>query len=282
MATEAVGWILNLDAEDELSHPGAHTPTRASLDRIAQLIPRLRSTLLGPDDRVLWPPVPELTGAPHHQNDVGRIAAWMPTRFAQQQARRLGLSLEGPPMEVLRAVNHRKFCAALGQHLPDAAFVTTRDEALAVLGRDVERRWLLKRPWGYAGRGRKIWRAADVEVPWLDAGLAEGGLQIEPLVERTDDWSLHGTLERDGTVTFATPVRQQVDRFGAWLGSMPDPDLPWKRELAQIGHTVAQALWRAGYWGPFGVDAYEWVDAGVRRFQPLSEINARFTMGMRR
>jgi hypothetical protein len=43
---------------------------------------------------------------------------------------------------------------------------------------------------------------------------------------------------------------------------------------------VAVALFMAGYHGPFGIDAFAWQDAqGTRRFQPLSEINARFSMG---
>jgi hypothetical protein len=43
---------------------------------------------------------------------------------------------------------------------------------------------------------------------------------------------------------------------------------------------VAQALLEAGYFGPFGIDAFRWVDrAGVERFNPRCEINARYSMG---
>ena len=41
---------------------------------------------------------------------------------------------------------------------------------------------------------------------------------------------------------------------------------------------VAKALFRAGYFGPFGIDGYRYDWAGASGFCALSEINARFTM----
>jgi hypothetical protein len=43
---------------------------------------------------------------------------------------------------------------------------------------------------------------------------------------------------------------------------------------------VAEALARAGYFGPFGIDAYLWRRApGALELNPQSELNARYTMG---
>jgi hypothetical protein len=42
---------------------------------------------------------------------------------------------------------------------------------------------------------------------------------------------------------------------------------------------VAQALHSAGYFGPFGIDAYRYELEGKIGFCALSEINARYTMG---
>ena len=43
---------------------------------------------------------------------------------------------------------------------------------------------------------------------------------------------------------------------------------------------MAGALLPAGYFGPFGVDAYTYRGrAGASVFQPRSEINARYSMG---
>ena len=51
---EPVAWVLNLDAEDELSHRGGHTPTAALRARAEALVPTLRASgLVGPDDEVV-------------------------------------------------------------------------------------------------------------------------------------------------------------------------------------------------------------------------------------
>ena len=56
-------------------------------------------------------------------------------------------------------------------------------------------------------------------------------------------------------------------------------------DLAQVpallaeAHRVAEALFAADYFGPFGVDAYFYRDRGDIRLQPRSEINARYSMG---
>jgi hypothetical protein len=43
---------------------------------------------------------------------------------------------------------------------------------------------------------------------------------------------------------------------------------------------VAEALIRAGYFGPFGIDGYRWKDEhGTLRFNPRTDINARYSMG---
>ncbi len=50
--------------------------------------------------------------------------------------------------------------------------------------------------------------------------------------------------------------------------------------MAGEARLVADALSRAGYFGPFGVDAYRYRDREQQlRLQPRSEINARYTMG---
>jgi hypothetical protein len=42
---------------------------------------------------------------------------------------------------------------------------------------------------------------------------------------------------------------------------------------------VAEVLRDAGYFGPFGIDAYRWRDGATQYFNPRSEINARYSMG---
>ena len=54
----------------------------------------------------------------------------------------------------------------------------------------------------------------------------------------------------------------------------------WARALRREVERVGAALHEAGYFGPFGVDAFTWRDrAGALRLQPRSEVNARWSMG---
>jgi hypothetical protein len=52
-----------------------------------------------------------------------------------------------------------------------------------------------------------------------------------------------------------------------------------KRALVEQAEHSADALARAGYFGPFGIDGYRYRAGERHRFCALGEINARYTMG---
>src|SRR5207244_9791048 len=92
------------------------------------------------------------------------------------------------------------------------------------------------------------------------------GLQVEPFVERSGDFALHGYLRRSGEVVLGEPTRQECDATGAWLASaraLPG-DLDASEQTALFAETrrAAAALHDTGYFGPFGVDAFRWRDRG--------------------
>jgi hypothetical protein len=123
-------------------------------------------------------------------------------------------------------------------------------------------------------------RAHEIDRPWIEASFRQGGLQVEPLVERILDCALHGMLSADGSFTLGRPTIQDVDEFGAWQGSRAEETLPERGLLEHEATRVAQALGAAGYFGPFGIDAFRWRSAdGTEHFQPRCEINARYSMG---
>ncbi len=273
-------WVFNLDAEDELARGGTHTPTASMIERVESLRPRL-SALLRPGDEVIWPGTTTLDSS-----FVG--AAWCPTRWALTQMQRAGVSLpRAPSVEVLRRVNHRRFSHELGQSLPGAAYAQNQAELSALLV-PADHDWLLKRALGYAGRGRKKLRAGEISAAdqaWIDASLRTGdGLQVEPWVERQLDFALHGWIEEDGQCTWGQVTVQVVDAFGAWQSSaIAAPGVISESEFALMiseAKRTAVALHSAGYFGPFGIDAFRWVAAtGEVRFQPRCENNARYSMG---
>jgi len=274
-------WILNFDAEAELADPSAHTPPRARKALFARLAHQVRA-LRGPGDVVL-------DGEAWADGYAGR--AWCPTPRALSALARAGASVpEAPPLEVIRRVNHRRFCAELGQ--PDlgpgiARYVTTAAELSETLATRAGV-WVLKRPLGFAGRERLRVTAGAIEAAparWIAASLATGeGLQVEPWVERAGDFALHGHLSPAGELTLGEPTEQRCDAVGAWIESeraAPGALSAQEHEaLVTATREAAAALTGAGYFGPFGVDAFRYrCDAEALRFNPRCEINARYSMG---
>ena len=274
-------WVLNLDAERELERPGAVTPSASLRARVASLTPRLAG-LVRPDDLLVDESTPP--GAARGRTGV----AWSPTPHALRLLARSGASLQpSPPVDVLRRVNHRRFCADLGQTLPGAAFVSSLDElsALVAAPPPVGDAWLCKRPLGFTGRGQLPVSAGALAPPalaWVAAALRGDGLQVEPRVERLEDVAQHAWLARDGALTPGVPTVQRCSPLGVWEASEPAGDRlpdPERADLELALRTTARALHEAGYWGPFNLDAFAWRDRGVRRFNARCEINARFSMG---
>ena len=288
MSREAVSWVFNLDAEDELKRTGPHTPTQATRQRVQALLPQLAS-LMKPEDEVLWP-----ASARSGRARLGR--AWCPTPWALAEMKRAGLAVPtAPPVEALRRVNHRKFAQDLGQAMPGARFVESEAELLEALADDgalaavsIERNWLMKHALGYAGRGRRKiapGRMSSTDRTWIQAALVSGdGLQLEPFVAREIDFAIHGDIEAGGEYRLGRPTAQSVDASGRWSGSeLASPEVlrvEERRILEQTAQRTAEALIDAGYFGPFGIDAFRWrAPDGSRRFQPRCEINARYSMG---
>lgn len=276
-------WLLNFDADDELAHPAGYTPSASVLTRFASLASRL-SGLIPQGDVV----APVSRSGPERRQGTWEGRAFCPTPRALRELRHAGVALpHSPPLDVLRRVNHRAFSAELGQFLPGARYVRSRDELLETLA-TATGPWVLKRAFGFAGRGRQRLRSnrldASVE-PFVRASLESGdGLEVEPWVRRALDVGLHGYIARDKTITLSDPTRQDTDEAGAWVRSAPliGGVLTAAEEHALFGEGkgVAEALVRAGYFGPFGIDGYRWKDEhGTLRFNPRTDINARYSMG---
>ena len=82
--------------------------------------------------------------------------------------------------------------------------------------------------------------------------------------------------------------QQRVSKKGAFRGldlgpdplNAPNLDPTDNRRLRDTAKKVAERLLAVGYQGPFGVDAWRYLDRrGVAHFHPLGEINARLTFG---
>ncbi len=273
-------WILNLDAERELARPDRGADPFAALEKRPHLGEAL-AALVGDDAIVART---HTRGSPR---GVVRGFAWCPTPRALSACTRLGIAPpRAPGVDVLRRVNHRAFCADLGPTLDEARFITTVEDALAWIDRpSPSGTWLMKRPLGFAGHGRALSPPIDQAVKTFIGRSVreEGGIQIEPLVERLLDISIHGHLSEIGTLSIGVPTVQLLNAFGAWRSARrakpgevsAEERSALDREIVRVG----AALESAGYFGPFGIDAFRYARGPGSALQPRCEINARYTMG---
>jgi hypothetical protein len=266
--------VLNLDAELELETGVRYTPSAAMTTATSAASERLRA-MLPPDDVVL-----DVDPESSARGRMGRC--FCPTVSALRRLERAGAQIpEAPSMEVLARVNERGFALAIG-HLEGALRCADEDAVARALAR--EGRWLLKRGLGFAGRGQRRIDSGEIseaDRAWIRASLRKGALYVEPRVAITLEVALHGLLATDGSCERGEPTVQEVVS-GAWRaswrarpGELGDPE---RAALSASFDEVSAALRSAGYFGPFGIDAFRFTEDGAERFQPLSEINARYTM----
>lgn len=286
-------WILNLDAEHELEAPRGYQPTQHLRAIVARERVRLLDALVAPHDVVLTED-DLATHSPAAAKARGLTGiAWCPTPRALAQLTRAGARpLITPNLDVLRAVNARPFAAEVRAPLARGSFekhvVTTLDETLARLSLPASDGWLVRRTFGAAGRGRRriaAGKPSTAERAWIEASLRRGALVVEPWVIVTREYTRSGWVHTNGDVTISAPCFQETTAHGSWSRTERAAAADVQRDddprLEEAVSLAGSALARAGYFGPFGIDAYrhralDGTSGSV--LNPLSEINARFTM----
>jgi hypothetical protein len=285
-------WILNLDAEHELEARHRYAPTQHLSAIVARESRRLIGTLVAPGDVVLTEEdlVRDPGGGGRAQGLEGM--AWCPTPRALARLRAAGAEpVRAPALEVLQTVNARPFAAQVREPFARASFEKHVEVALegvlarvAMLARDG---WLVRRTFGAAGRGRRRLHAGTPsreERAWIEASLRLGPLVVEPWVRVTREYTRSGWVQPNGDVVVSAPCFQETTAHGAWTRTERSGRGEIAREddarLEEAFAAAGAALARAGYFGPFGIDAYRHQahDRDVDVLNPLSEINARFTM----
>jgi hypothetical protein len=285
-------WVLNLDAEHELEAARRYAPTRHLRALVQRERRRLLGTLVAPGD-VLVTEEALAAGGPELERARGLPGlAWSPTPRALDLLARAGARAEpAPPVEVLRRVNARPFATGVRAPLAGGsltkAVARTEEEVLERVALPAPLGWLVRRTFGAAGRGRRrlhAGRPTPHELAWIRAGLRRGPLVVEPWVRVTREYTRSGWVGADGAVTVSAPCFQETSKEGAWLrteragrGAVVRSD---DERLAEATARAGEALAAAGYTGPFGIDAFRYRAAPgePELLNPLSEINARFTM----
>jgi hypothetical protein len=269
-------FLLNFDAELELEAPGRAHDVFAAFERAPE-----RAAQLGG----LLPSGCAIVGRQSRFERGTQGLAWCPTPHALAALAARGVSIEvAPPIDVLRLANDRALEERLSVTLPHAYFVRSEAELEAALApRSGVERWLLKRAHAHRGRGRRTCtRLDDATRNFARRSFELGGIMVQPWVERTADFALHGYVDARGVV-LGHPTAQSLNAGGAWLGSRRTQDGELgAAELASLEHAAREAgelLDAVGYEGPFGVDAFRYRFDGSESFCPRCELNARYSMG---
>lgn len=300
--------FANLLAEDDLERLARakdprfrHRPPSARVLSTASRMAVRLSFLSEPGDR-LWLPMDD------PPDPAAEVLAWCET--PQAAALRIAprpsavpLALPLPELlwrlpvadpSIVAEVHHRGFALRvareLGCALPGARMIESLvDLDLLLAERGASPAWVVKAPFSAAGRSRYIEREGpllkDAKSRRTVENLFErhGRLLFEPWLDRIADWGCSALLTTEG-VRIVGIHRQRVDLKGQFAGiELETKDLPEgdRGRLEEVVHGVAGALRRAGYVGPFGVDAWHWRRPdGTVAFHPLGEINARMTFGL--
>jgi hypothetical protein len=268
-----IAWVLNVGAERELE-VGPGYSLSAALERATRRAAEAIGAELPPSDVVLG------RDPDARARDLqGRC--FCPTRSALRRLAVVHARVpEAPPEAVIRQVNERGFGYALGR-LEGAQRCVTETEVRDLIGGGG--RWILKRGLGFAGRGqRRIDTPPSAEdLRWVRASLRASAVYVEPRKELLEEFALHGWVEAAGRCVLGEPTIQVVS-YAAWRASrraLPEElKLGERHALRGAASRVASALHAAGYFGPFGIDAFRYRDHGRTFFHPLSEVNARYTM----
>ena len=247
---------------------------------------------LEPADEILaWgetPAVTRLRGARPPAGGASGIENRAPSDIPWQ--------LPVPAPEAAAEVNDRRFDLALseelGCRLPGSRAVASARELDAHLVTTSVERWVLKARFSAAGRWRVV-HLGGAMTPGTRRRVERlfarhGGLVFEPWMERTLDVGYAAALTPGGSARVSCH-RLLVGGAGRFRGleliagggTGCDPWLT-SRESARLERVldgVADALRRAGYSGPFGVDAWRYRRPGGETLHPLGEINGRLTFG---
>ena len=277
---EPIAWLLNFDAELELARPRQYQPSHRVLHLCERFAPRA-GDLLTPHAIVLSRPTQPGCAAEH------RGVAWCPTPHARRELQRAGAQLgPAPSLQCLQKVNSRRFLVSLGLTLPGALYTRKRQDVVQYLAHFSAHGCVLKRDHGFAGRGIRRIRGVPQrdDWHWIDTALGLGGLLLEPWVRVDAEYSQHAYLPQQGALRVGVPCQQHTDTRGRWLRTEPlkpgSLQPPLAHALATAVHRCGEALRQAGYFGPFGLDAYTYEDlGGSLGFNAHSDLNARYTMG---
>ncbi len=310
--------IPNFNFEDQLLQR-APKPTPQTHRALAELAPLMALLAENGDavqcpqavDRTQLPPLlchaKFCTGEPTFSANPCRVLPWGWVRETIASAIDYGMTTQQiPSLDAVKLINSREFNARFdevadvnSQHLPfgNASFgveCLTLDEwqsavkRLAAFGYD---QWVAKAQLSHAGRNRLLaqgTRLNPAQLGWLNKQLRDPrGVYLEPWAQPLEQAGLQFEVLRDeagGAEIRCVGVTQLLtDHVGRYFGSLIQAEgiqeQKW-RTAVDHGHRVCCEAAAAGYFGPIGIDAFQFRGSdGSIATRLCNDINGRYTMG---
>lgn len=152
------------------------------------------------------------------------------------------------------------------------------------------RQIVIKAPWSSSGRGLQVLRQSCLNesiIQWINGTLAsQSYLMVEPLLNKTADFSLQFYSDGKGKVTYLGSGFFETNSNGQYLGNYlgEGPKSLNKELLSEMIELLSNAIENSEiatcYAGYLGVDCMLFTDRMEKlRVQPCLEINLRYTMG---
>lgn len=263
-------WVLNPDAERELGATHSYAVRAAFMQRMAERRPLFERLVQG--EPTVFSHELKPSAAPL------RALFWCPTPRVLEAAVTCGLSFSAQPgVAVLRQVHDKRYITGVLSDftLPGRVNIAS-DLEWRHLRASTRGPLRLKRPFGYAGKGQRIWpEIGGEDHTWMADSLRSGGFAAEPHIENAPEYSMHGFVDARGTLLGSACVLT-TDRHSAPVSiqrAAPRDD-SFYDAIGEVAHAAARVLSSAGYFGPFGIDVL------VLHGRPhLIDLNPRFTLG---
>lgn len=282
-------WFFNPYAEVEQGTPGWTCPKKLD-DLAADLEPAFALAMPSQDDLVLLRRMP----TNEHRDRLEKHELTFPETvlFSEKVVIEKSRKLRSTrPWAQLTPLLSKEATLRLRNLLPAKlnpipAKICT-DDIAKFIAEHPDEDWVGKDLFSAAGRG--IFRFSKDDL----SRLPKRTLLIEPWLEKTHEFSLlfHRSTEAEGGLKFIGTVHQETSANGQWLSSesRSKPARGLNKSLAiqlnqqvfpAVKNEIHQALEKLcaeeNYYGPLCLDSFFY---GEDRWQPIVELNARWTMG---
>ena len=218
-----------------------------------------------------------------HPTAPFELELWGASKAAAEWAAHHGGSCRENNWDTVKEVHSKLYAFALAPgQIPHSRIVHTLDDAEQWVS-DVKGPKVLKQAFGLSGAGHMH---CEERLPPKAVQLLEKGtvLIAEPWVQRTLDFSTQWNIGEKVEYLGATLL--EVSSKGLYRSTkVGDENALFKDHLGalelhiNVCRPLLEKVRRSGFFGNLGVDAFIYEQNNERKLRPVSEINARKTMG---